>query len=43
LRLERLEEKMGARLPPDANDLRKIDPLDSPGGQNGPDPATAAF
>jgi 2,5-diketo-D-gluconate reductase A len=44
VRLERLRENIGAldfRL--DAEDMRLIGALDSPGGRIGPDPATAAF
>jgi 2,5-diketo-D-gluconate reductase A len=44
VRLERLRENIGAldfRL--DAEDMRLIGALDSPGGRLGPDPATAAF
>jgi len=44
VRLERLKENIGAldfRL--DAEDMRRIEALDSPGGRIGPDPATAAF
>jgi len=44
VRLERLKENIGAldfRL--DAEDMRRIETLDSPGGRIGPDPATAAF
>ena len=44
VRLERMKENIGAldfRL--DADDMRRIEALDSPGGRIGPDPATAAF
>jgi len=44
VRLERLKENIGAldfRL--DAEDMRRIEALDSPKGRIGPDPATAAF
>jgi 2,5-diketo-D-gluconate reductase A len=44
VRLERLRENIGAldfRL--DADDMRRMDELDSPSGRIGPDPATAAF
>ena len=44
VRLERLKENIGAldfRL--DADDMRRIEALDSPDGRVGPDPATAAF
>jgi len=44
VRPERLKDNIGAldfRL--DAEDMRRIDALDSPGGRIGPDPATAAF
>jgi 2,5-diketo-D-gluconate reductase A len=44
VRLERMKENIGAvgfRL--DADDMRRIEALDSPGGRVGPDPATAAF
>jgi 2,5-diketo-D-gluconate reductase A len=44
VRLERLRENIGAldfRL--DADDMRRIEALDSPDGRIGPDPATAAF
>jgi 2,5-diketo-D-gluconate reductase A len=44
VRRERLKENIGAldfRL--DADDMRRIDALDSPDGRIGPDPATATF
>ncbi len=44
VRRERLSENIGAldfRL--DADDMRRIEALDSPSGRIGPDPATATF
>lgn len=41
---ERLRENIGALdFHLDADDMRRIEALDSPGGRMGPDPATAAF
>jgi 2,5-diketo-D-gluconate reductase A len=44
VRLERLKENIGVfDFKLDADDVGRIDALDSPGGRMGPDPATAAF
>ena len=44
VRPERLRENIGALgFHLDADDMRSIEALDSPGGRIGPDPATAAF
>jgi len=44
VRLERLRENIGALdFHLYADDMRRIEALDSPGGRIGPDPATAAF
>jgi 2,5-diketo-D-gluconate reductase A len=44
VRPERLRENIGALdFLLDADDMRHIEALDSPGGRIGPDPATATF
>jgi 2,5-diketo-D-gluconate reductase A len=44
VRLERLKENIGALdFKLDADDMQRIEALDSPGGRMGPDPATATF